>query len=157
MESVSDDICIARALTVLKSIFGNNKVPQVRATPLHSPQLYNILTPYTEYILIPTPTLNTSSPLHTHCIHPHPYTYTAYILTLHLHCIHSHPTHTLHTSSPLHTHYLYATYTLPTHPTYTLHNLHHLLLQPRETVVTRWRSDVFARGSYSYVAAGSTG
>uniref|UniRef100_UPI00358F3440 lysine-specific histone demethylase 1A-like n=1 Tax=Myxine glutinosa TaxID=7769 RepID=UPI00358F3440 len=29
--------------------------------------------------------------------------------------------------------------------------------QPKETVVTRWRSDPWARGSYSYVAAGSNG
>uniref|UniRef100_A0AAZ3SBY3 Lysine-specific histone demethylase n=1 Tax=Oncorhynchus tshawytscha TaxID=74940 RepID=A0AAZ3SBY3_ONCTS len=29
--------------------------------------------------------------------------------------------------------------------------------QPKETVVTRWRADPWARGSYSYVAAGSSG
>uniref|UniRef100_S4R7V8 Lysine-specific histone demethylase 1A n=1 Tax=Petromyzon marinus TaxID=7757 RepID=S4R7V8_PETMA len=29
--------------------------------------------------------------------------------------------------------------------------------QPKETVVTRWRADPWARGSYSYVAAGSNG
>mgnify|MGYP002803835585 FL=1 len=29
--------------------------------------------------------------------------------------------------------------------------------QPRETVVTRWKSDEWSRGSYSYVAAGSSG
>ncbi|GFQ97939.1 lysine-specific histone demethylase 1A [Trichonephila clavata] len=29
--------------------------------------------------------------------------------------------------------------------------------QPKETVVTRWRADPFSRGSYSYVATGSTG
>ena len=29
--------------------------------------------------------------------------------------------------------------------------------QPRETIVTRWKSDEFARGSYSFVAAGSSG
>lgn len=32
-----------------------------------------------------------------------------------------------------------------------------LLWQPKETVVTRWRADPWARGSYSYVAAGSSG
>lgn len=32
-----------------------------------------------------------------------------------------------------------------------------LSLQPKETVVTRWRADPWARGSYSYVAAGSSG
>ena len=30
-------------------------------------------------------------------------------------------------------------------------------VQPKETVVTRWRADPWARGSYSYVAAGSSG
>ena len=30
-------------------------------------------------------------------------------------------------------------------------------MQPRETVVTRWKSDEWSRGSYSYVAAGSSG
>lgn len=30
-------------------------------------------------------------------------------------------------------------------------------LQPKETVVSRWRADPWARGSYSYVAAGSSG
>ncbi|KAI0217663.1 Lysine-specific histone demethylase 1A [Lamellibrachia satsuma] len=29
--------------------------------------------------------------------------------------------------------------------------------QPKEAVVTRWRADAWSRGSYSYVAAGSTG
>lgn len=29
--------------------------------------------------------------------------------------------------------------------------------QPKETVVTRWRSDPWARGSYSYVSVGSSG
>lgn len=29
--------------------------------------------------------------------------------------------------------------------------------QPKETVVTRWRSDQWARGSYSYVSVGSSG
>ena len=29
--------------------------------------------------------------------------------------------------------------------------------QPKETVVTRWKSDEWSRGSYSYVAAGSSG
>ncbi|KAK3097833.1 hypothetical protein FSP39_013611 [Pinctada imbricata] len=29
--------------------------------------------------------------------------------------------------------------------------------QPKETLVTRWRADPWSRGSYSYVAAGSTG
>ena len=29
--------------------------------------------------------------------------------------------------------------------------------QPKETVVSRWRADPWARGSYSYVAAGSSG
>ncbi|XP_053381159.1 lysine-specific histone demethylase 1A-like [Mercenaria mercenaria] len=29
--------------------------------------------------------------------------------------------------------------------------------QPKETLVTRWRADPFARGSYSFVAAGSSG
>lgn len=29
--------------------------------------------------------------------------------------------------------------------------------QPRESVVTRWRADPWARGSYSYVAVGSSG
>jgi len=31
------------------------------------------------------------------------------------------------------------------------------LLQPRETVVTRWRADPWSRGSYSFVAVGSSG
>lgn len=30
-------------------------------------------------------------------------------------------------------------------------------VQPKETLVTRWRADPYARGSYSYVASGSTG
>lgn len=30
-------------------------------------------------------------------------------------------------------------------------------LQPKETVVTRWRADPWSRGSYSYVATGSSG
>lgn len=29
--------------------------------------------------------------------------------------------------------------------------------QPKETVVTRWRADQWARGSYSYVKVGSSG
>jgi [histone H3]-N6,N6-dimethyl-L-lysine4 FAD-dependent demethylase len=29
--------------------------------------------------------------------------------------------------------------------------------QPKETVVTRWRADPWARGSYSYVKTGSSG
>jgi lysine-specific histone demethylase 1 len=29
--------------------------------------------------------------------------------------------------------------------------------QPKETVVTRWRADPYARGSYSYVSVGSSG
>lgn len=29
--------------------------------------------------------------------------------------------------------------------------------QPRESVVTRWRADPWSRGSYSYVAVGSSG
>lgn len=29
--------------------------------------------------------------------------------------------------------------------------------QPRESVVTRWRADPWARGSYSFVAVGSSG
>jgi lysine-specific histone demethylase 1 len=29
--------------------------------------------------------------------------------------------------------------------------------QPKETVVTRWRTDPWARGSYSFVAVGSSG
>jgi lysine-specific histone demethylase 1 len=29
--------------------------------------------------------------------------------------------------------------------------------QPKETLVTRWRADPWSRGSYSYVAAGSSG
>lgn len=32
-----------------------------------------------------------------------------------------------------------------------------LCLQPKESHVTRWRQDDYARGSYSYVAAGSSG
>lgn len=32
-----------------------------------------------------------------------------------------------------------------------------LFSQPKETVVSRWRADPWARGSYSYVAAGSSG
>ena len=31
------------------------------------------------------------------------------------------------------------------------------LTQPKETIVTRWKSDEWSRGSYSYVAAGSSG
>ena len=31
------------------------------------------------------------------------------------------------------------------------------LSQPKETVVTRWKSDEWSRGSYSFVAAGSSG
>lgn len=31
------------------------------------------------------------------------------------------------------------------------------LLQPKETVVTRWRADPWSRGSYSFVAVGSSG
>ena len=31
------------------------------------------------------------------------------------------------------------------------------LSQPKETHVTRWRGDEYARGSYSYVAAGASG
>jgi hypothetical protein len=31
------------------------------------------------------------------------------------------------------------------------------LLQPTETVVTRWRADPWSRGSYSFVAVGSSG
>jgi len=30
-------------------------------------------------------------------------------------------------------------------------------IQPKEAVVTRWRADPWSRGSYSYVAAGSSG
>ena len=30
-------------------------------------------------------------------------------------------------------------------------------VQPKEAVVTRWRADPWSRGSYSYVAAGSSG
>lgn len=30
-------------------------------------------------------------------------------------------------------------------------------LQPKESLVTRWKSDPFARGSYSYVAVGASG
>jgi lysine-specific histone demethylase 1 len=30
-------------------------------------------------------------------------------------------------------------------------------LQPKETVVTRWRADPWSRGSYSFVAVGSSG
>lgn len=30
-------------------------------------------------------------------------------------------------------------------------------MQPKESHVTRWRQDEYARGSYSYVAAGSSG
>ena len=29
--------------------------------------------------------------------------------------------------------------------------------QPKETLVSRWRADPYARGSYSYVAAGASG
>lgn len=36
-------------------------------------------------------------------------------------------------------------------------NVFLLSWQPKETVVTRWRADPWARGSYSYVAAGSSG
>ena len=32
-----------------------------------------------------------------------------------------------------------------------------ILCQPKETIVTRWKSDEWTRGSYSYVAAGSSG
>jgi hypothetical protein len=32
-----------------------------------------------------------------------------------------------------------------------------VLLQPKETVVTRWRADPWSRGSYSFVAVGSSG
>jgi len=32
-----------------------------------------------------------------------------------------------------------------------------ILLQPIEAVVTRWRTDEWTRGSYSYVAAGASG
>ena len=32
-----------------------------------------------------------------------------------------------------------------------------ILPQPKESHVTRWRQDEYARGSYSYVAAGSSG
>jgi hypothetical protein len=31
------------------------------------------------------------------------------------------------------------------------------LFQPKESLVTRWKSDPFARGSYSYVAVGASG
>lgn len=31
------------------------------------------------------------------------------------------------------------------------------VLQPKETVVTRWRADPWARGSYSFVSVGSSG
>jgi len=31
------------------------------------------------------------------------------------------------------------------------------LLQPKETVVTRWRADPWSRGSYSFVAVGFSG
>jgi len=30
-------------------------------------------------------------------------------------------------------------------------------LQPRDTIVTRWKNDPWARGSYSFVAVGSDG
>lgn len=30
-------------------------------------------------------------------------------------------------------------------------------MQPKESVVTRWKSDEWSRGSYSFVAAGSSG
>lgn len=33
----------------------------------------------------------------------------------------------------------------------------HCCSQPKETVVTRWKSDEWSRGSYSFVAAGSSG
>ena len=39
----------------------------------------------------------------------------------------------------------------------TIHCIDYFLFQPRETIVTRWKSDEFARGSYSFVAAGSSG
>lgn len=32
-----------------------------------------------------------------------------------------------------------------------------MIFQPKETVVTRWRSDPWARGSYSFVAVGASG
>ncbi len=34
MENVSDDVIVGRSIAVLKSIFGNNAVPQVRIRPL---------------------------------------------------------------------------------------------------------------------------
>ncbi|XP_071819441.1 lysine-specific histone demethylase 1A-like [Apostichopus japonicus] len=34
---------------------------------------------------------------------------------------------------------------------------HNIVPQPKDAVVTRWRSDPWSRGSYSYVAAGSSG
>lgn len=33
----------------------------------------------------------------------------------------------------------------------------HVCFQPKETVVTRWRADPWARGSYSFVAVGASG
>lgn len=33
----------------------------------------------------------------------------------------------------------------------------HVVPQPRESIVTRWQADPWARGSYSYVAVGSSG
>lgn len=32
-----------------------------------------------------------------------------------------------------------------------------VIFQPKETYVTRWRGDEYARGSYTYVASGSSG
>ena len=36
-------------------------------------------------------------------------------------------------------------------------NISVLYLQPKESVITRWRADPWARGSYSFVAVGASG
>ena len=78
-ESLSDDVVVAKAVSVLRSIFGDQTVPEVSCT-------LTFLAPF------------------------------------------------------------------PSHDTPT-----GVLPQPKESHVTRWRQDDYARGSYSYVAAGSSG
>ena len=80
-EGLPDDVVVAKAVAVLRSIFGDPKVPEVH------------------------------SMIFTYC--DSPFLHTALVLL-----------------------------SIP---------------QPKESHVTRWRQDEYARGSYSYVAAGSSG
>ncbi|RXM94712.1 Lysine-specific histone demethylase 1A [Acipenser ruthenus] len=157
MENISDDVIVGRCLAILKGIFGGSAVPQPKETVVTRWRAdpwargsYSYVAAGSsgnDYDLMAQPI--TPGPAVPGASQPVPRLFFAGEHTIRNYpaTVHGALLSGLREAGRIADQFLGAMYTLPRQAT----------PGPKETVVTRWRADPWARGSYSYVAAGSSG